>query len=92
MATHPPPDFGRASALPLADALAIIPSLPRPLLSRLVARAIDRLDEIDGDPDLEPDDHAEDDDPGEDNGDRELEGYTWEDRAASGGCLFNLFG
>lgn len=43
MATHPP----------LSQALSIIPSLPRPLLSRLVARAIERLDEIDGDADLE---------------------------------------
>lgn len=38
----------------LALALSTIPSLPRPLLSRIVARAIERLDEIDGDPDLEP--------------------------------------
>lgn len=68
-----PHEFARTSALPLAAALAIIPSLPRPMLSRLVARAIERLDEQDGDPDLELDDHAEDDDPGEDNGDRELE-------------------
>jgi hypothetical protein len=56
---------GRASALPLADALAIIPSLPRPLLSRLVARAIERLDEMDGDADLEDATNAED------------EGLTW---------------
>jgi hypothetical protein len=56
---------GSASALPLADALAIISSLPRPLLSRIVARAIERLDEIDGDPDLEDDcgDYGEDDLP-----------------------------
>ena len=40
--------------------LSAIPSLPRPILARLTARLIDRLDEIDGDPDLE------DDDPGED--------------------------
>ncbi|MDT9598540.1 hypothetical protein [Sphingosinicella rhizophila] len=38
---------------PLDVALAVIPSLPRALLTRLVTRAIDRLDEIDGDPDLE---------------------------------------
>ena len=38
---------------PLNVLLAAIPGLPRPILSRLVARAIDRLDEIDGDPDLE---------------------------------------
>lgn len=47
-------------ALPLEALLSVIPSLPRPILARLTARLIDRLDEIDGDPDLE------DDDPGED--------------------------
>ncbi len=46
-------------ALPLEAMLSAIPSLPRPILARLTARMIDRLDEIDGDPDLE------DDDPGE---------------------------
>jgi hypothetical protein len=46
-------DFGKASALPLAAMLAIIPRLPRPLLARLAARLIERLNEIDGDPDLE---------------------------------------
>lgn len=40
-----------ASALPIA--LAVIPSLPRPYLARLVARMIDRLDEMDPDSDLE---------------------------------------
>lgn len=51
------PMQGSASALPdpLALALSAIPSLPRPLLSRLVARAIERLDELDGDPDFEDD-------------------------------------
>lgn len=43
--------IGRASALPIA--LAIVPSLPRPFLKRLIERAIDHLDELDGDPDLE---------------------------------------
>jgi hypothetical protein len=38
---------------PLDLALAVIPSLPRSVLSRLVARAIERLDEIDGDADAE---------------------------------------
>lgn len=33
--------------------LAAIPSLPRPMLARLVDHLIDRLDELDGDPDLE---------------------------------------
>jgi hypothetical protein len=45
---------GGAQALPLPAMLATIPSLPRPVLARLVARMIDRLDELDGDPDLEP--------------------------------------
>lgn len=44
---------GRASSLPLDLILDTIPSLPRPLLARMVARMIDRLDQIDGDPDLE---------------------------------------
>jgi hypothetical protein len=33
--------------------LAIMPSLPRSALARLTACMIDRMDEIDGDPDLE---------------------------------------
>lgn len=44
-------------ALPAASLdqmLAAIPSLPRPVLSRLVSRMIDHLDEMDGDIDLEP--------------------------------------
>ena len=40
-------------AAPLDLILSALPTLPRPILSRLVARAIERLDEIDGDPDLE---------------------------------------
>ena len=59
MALH---SIGGASALPIA--LALIPSMPRPVLKRLVARMIDRLDEIDGNADLEDDDAdtgAEDD-------------------------------
>lgn len=38
----------------LTVALATVPSLPRPLLERWVTRAIERLDQLDGDPDLEP--------------------------------------
>ena len=64
-------------AAPLNVLLATIPSLPRPILARLTARMIDRLDEIDGDPDLEPDDHDEDDDPPECNGDPEIVGESW---------------
>ncbi|MEO6247023.1 MAG: hypothetical protein ABIO85_00365 [Sphingomicrobium sp.] len=37
-------------------ALAMLPSLPRPVLSRLVSRMIERLDQIDGDADGEEND------------------------------------
>lgn len=53
MASHHHHSIGSVSALPLAAALAFIPSLPRPVLARLVERAIERLDELEGDPDLE---------------------------------------
>ncbi len=56
-------DLGHAAML-----FAAIPSLPRAELSRLTERMIDRMDEIDGDPDLE---HLRDDD--EDSHDRERE-------------------
>ena len=49
--------------LPLNVALAIVPTLPRLILSRLVARAIERLDELDGDADLEPEATEQDDEP-----------------------------
>lgn len=40
--------------LPTLDAmLTALPSWPRPVLTRLVARMIERLDELDGDPDVE---------------------------------------
>lgn len=51
---------GRAAVLPIEAVLSAIPQLPRPALNRLVARMIDRLDDIDGDPDLEPDADDED--------------------------------
>jgi hypothetical protein len=35
--------------------LAAIPSLPRPMLTRIVDQMIDRLDELDGDADQEAD-------------------------------------
>ena len=47
--------------LSLAPMLAAIPSLPRPILDRLVTRMIDRLDEIDGDGDLEDSHDREED-------------------------------
>ena len=45
--------FGNAKALPLETLLSMIPSLPRQALDRLVERAIDHMDELDGDADLE---------------------------------------
>lgn len=38
----------------LEGMLAVIPSMPRPALARLVQQAIDRMDDLDGDPDFEP--------------------------------------
>lgn len=58
---------GLASSLPLDLALEIIPSLPRPVLERMVARMIDRLDELDGDPDIEPNGDEQDHSGGEDD-------------------------
>lgn len=52
----------------VAALFAIIPSLPRAELARLTEQMIDRMDQIDGDPDLE--DLREDD---EDTYDREQE-------------------
>lgn len=51
----------------LKAALSVIPTLPRAVLARLVARAIERLDEIDGDPDLEPNGDEEDGSAAEDD-------------------------
>ncbi|WP_411341381.1 hypothetical protein V6U71_05945 [Sphingopyxis sp. J-6] len=48
-----------ASRLPADIALALIPSLPRQHLERLVQQLIDRMDEADGDPDLEEADEDE---------------------------------
>jgi len=65
--------WARRNGLMGTDAmLAAIPSLPRAELARLTDRLIDRMDEIDGDPDLE---HLRDDD--EDTHDREEE-YRYE--------------
>ena len=71
MASHAP-DFGRASALPLSAVLRAIPSYPRPVIERLVARLIDHLDERDA-----PLADLEDDDPAECNADPELHGASW---------------
>jgi len=56
------------SQAPVSIMLAAIPSLPRAELAQLTMRMIDRMDDIDGDPDLE---HLRDDD--EDNHDHERE-------------------
>lgn len=45
--------LARPETVPLDLALSVIPSLPRALLARLVERAIECLDEMDGDPDVE---------------------------------------
>ncbi len=50
----------RAAVLPMDAMLAAITQLPRPALNRLVTRMIDHLDNMDGDPDLEPDADDED--------------------------------
>lgn len=44
---------GRRSGMPVDALLATIPSLPRAVLARLTERMIDRMDEIDGDADVE---------------------------------------
>lgn len=51
--------YGSSTTLPLDVLLSMIPSLPRAALSRLTERAIDRMDEMDGDPDSEDEDPAE---------------------------------
>ena len=57
--------WARPSDVPSATRLlAIMPSLPRAALARLTACMIDRMDEIDGDPDLE--DLRDDDEDGHD--------------------------
>lgn len=61
-----------ASRLPADIALALIPSLPRPHLERLVQQLIDRMDEADGDPDLE--EEATDHSGAEDEPTRHTEG------------------
>ncbi len=53
---------------PVSIMLAAIPSLPRAELAQLTMRMIDRMDDIDGDPDLE---HLREDD--EDGHDHERE-------------------
>lgn len=73
MATRAP----ACDAAPLDVLLASVPSLPRAILARLTARMIERLDELDGDPELEDDDPAgADDDLGEADPSRPEPGFT----------------
>lgn len=50
----------RDDAVTVGQLLAAIPSLPRAELARLTERLIDRMDEMDGDPDLEPEQDVDD--------------------------------
>jgi hypothetical protein len=59
--------FGHARALPVDQLLAMIPSLPRAALNRLVERAIDHMDEHDGNPDVELNGDELDGSPAEDD-------------------------
>lgn len=56
-----------ASRVPADLALSVIPSLPRPVLERLAQQIIDRLDDMDGDTDLEPNGDEEDGNLSEDD-------------------------
>lgn len=75
-------DCRRAQPVPtVAAMLTVFPVLRRAELERIAHRAIDQIDEIDGDPDREEDDWLEEDDwPGgnvEDEGQiNEIEPYT----------------
>lgn len=51
-----PHNRGRAAAFPLSLIAQALPKLSRCDLEALTERLIDRLDELDGDPDLEDDD------------------------------------
>lgn len=57
----------RLEVLPIDLLLSSIPCLPRRALDLLAQRAIDRLDELDGDPDLEANDDELDGSLGEDD-------------------------
>lgn len=59
--------LARTEAAPLDVVLSVIPSLPRALLARLVERAIECLDELDGDPDVELNGDEADHSGGEDD-------------------------
>ena len=58
-AARKPPTATFGDVLSKAVELTLI--LPRPMLERFVERVIERLDDLDGDPDLEPVDEREPD-------------------------------
>lgn len=58
-----------ASRLPADIALSMIPSLPRPVLERLAQSIIDRLDDMDGDTDVESNGDEQDHSQSEDDSD-----------------------
>ena len=66
--------YGQAKALPIDVLLTAIPSLPRPALARLVDRAIEHMDQQDGDAELEPDGDELDTGNAEDE---HTAGYPW---------------
>ncbi|HEX8382877.1 MAG TPA: hypothetical protein VF592_05815 [Sphingomonas sp.] len=70
-----------ATALPLDVLLSAVPALPREALARLTARLIERLDELDPDPDAEPE---EDCCPAGDDDIRDgpMPGRTWDQIAS----------
>lgn len=59
--------LARSEAAPIDVVLSVIPSLPRALLARLVERAIECLDVLDGDPDVELNGDESDHSGGEDD-------------------------
>ena len=70
----------------LDAALAVLPSLPRPVLSRLVTRMIEQLDLIDGDPEVEDDNE----DCGHDDGEPDYRRPHWRVRKWAGpGCMIS---
>jgi hypothetical protein len=72
---------------PLYAILGTIPALPRPILRALATRIIERLDEIDGDPDLEDDDPDTGVEDGPEGFDPEEDMcLAGDDRIASGSC------
>lgn len=77
--------IARPEAAPLDVVLSAIPSLPRALLARLVERAIECLDEMEPDPDVELNGDETDHSGGEDDCDPTCERI----RGLGPGCLLS---